>query len=62
MPHKTIELPPAVAGRFVEDMRACRAERHQGRREGSLKGSNARFNLSVRAVDLATRLSRVKLR
>jgi hypothetical protein len=26
MPRKTIELPPAVARRFVEDMRAFHAE------------------------------------
>jgi hypothetical protein len=34
MPRKPIELPPAVARRFVEDMRAYFAEKNQVKRDG----------------------------
>jgi hypothetical protein len=43
MPLKQIELPPAVARRFVEDMRAFHAEpnRHQARRDRSARQLHA---------------------
>ena len=55
MPHKPIELPPAVARRFVEDMRAFHAEPNAIKRdEIAARQLHALGNITLTSCDYRT--------